>query len=424
MKTKISIFVLALLGTIFTAQSNNYIWLHGLNDDTSCWSIYQQALTPYIYSSTAYNNYRFGYSSDRSIEKIASDMWTAKTGYFGSGTILIGHSMGGLIARELEYNHSGSIKGIITIGTPHQGAPVLRELSNGGANKLTRKVGDKVKSSVNTSVAAIFIPIPGIGLTLAVLTSARIDDLYKYLVLPYIDKTINEEVAKNYGADCSKDMIPGSAYMNKIANRKVNVPILTFACQEDRWQLARLGYCTANNPTLQTNASANTDGNYDMGGYNQLNSLNGKFKTVGEIHANIASVCAVAGFFFSYFRTLSALHSCASVSWKSTAGYIDNGLDYDHADLIGAYHIDEITHNHKFLRRRWKTYSYVKVTEPHDGVVSINSQQLDKSKGTEVIWAASTIKGVNHMEEFNHKNTRAEFEKAIVLGGYTDTFKK
>ena len=34
-------------------------------------------------------------------------------------------------------------------------------------------------------------------------------------------------------------------------------------------------------------------------------------------------------------------------------------------------------------------------------------------------------RGENHMEEFNHPNTRAEFNKAIVLGGYEPTtFKK
>ncbi len=67
----------------------------------------------------------------------------------------------------------------------------------------------------------------------------------------------------------------------------------------------------------------------------------------------------------------------------------------------------------------------VAVPCPHDATVSTYSQLLDKTKGTNVIWAASTIKGVNHMEEFNHPNTRAEFNNAIVLGGYEPkTFKK
>ena len=71
------------------------------------------------------------------------------------------------------------------------------------------------------------------------------------------------------------------------------------------------------------------------------------------------------------------------------------------------------------------TTSTIAIPCAHDGTVSTYSQQLDRSKGTNVIWAASTIKGVNHMEEFNHPNTRAEFNKAIVLGGYKpETFQK
>jgi pimeloyl-ACP methyl ester carboxylesterase len=418
MKTRIYVFAFALLCTIFAAQGNDYIWLHGLNDGTDCWSIYQQAFTPS-------NGNTFYYDSKSGIEKMSFDMWASKSASFGSGTILIGHSMGGLIARELEYNHSGSIKGIITIGTPHQGAPVLGELYNGGANNLTRKVGNKAKSSVQASVTAICFTIPGVGFVLPVSINLGIDGLYKYVGLPYIDKTINEEVAKDYGADCSKDMIPGSTYMNKIANRKVNVPILTFACQEDRWQLARLGYCTQNQSTLQTDATINTDGNFDMGGYNQLNSLNSTFKTVGGVHAGIAGACAVGGFFFPYLWAASAAHGVASGSWYSTAGYIDDGLDFDHAVLLGSYHVDRIDTQHRFLWWKWTTTTYVTVPEPHDGVVGINSQQLDKSKGTNVIWANATIKGVNHMEEFNHYKTRAEFDKVINGDGtYPPIFKK
>ncbi len=61
----------------------------------------------------------------------------------------------------------------------------------------------------------------------------------------------------------------------------------------------------------------------------------------------------------------------------------------------------------------------------HDGTVSTYSQLLDKSKGTNVIWANAIIKGVNHMEEFNHYKTRAEFDKVINGDGtYPLIFKK
>lgn len=50
---------------------------------------------------------------------------------------------------------------------------------------------------------------------------------------------------------------------------------------------------------------------------------------------------------------------------------------------------------------------------PHDGLVSTYSQQLDKSKGNNVIWANTSIKGVNHAEQRNHPNTKEEFTFAL-----------
>jgi hypothetical protein len=72
-----------------------------------------------------------------------------------------------------------------------------------------------------------------------------------------------------------------------------------------------------------------------------------------------------------------------------------------------------------------KTVKYITVPLPHDGVVGIDSQQMDKSKGNNVIWANTTIKGVNHMEEFNHKNTREEFSRVLNGQSYAPlTFRK
>jgi hypothetical protein len=131
-----------------------------------------------------------------------------------------------------------------------------------------------------------------------------------------------------------------------------------------------------------------------------------------------------------------------------------NGLDYDHGILVGNCYYEQRSYCYTGLvcqetppppppieevggMKRVTapvctlvpgticTSSTVAIPVGNDGTVSTYSQQLDKSKGTNVIWAASTIKGVNHMEEFNHPNTRAEFNNAIVLGGYEPTtFKK
>jgi len=47
---KKSIIIIGLLISTFTelTLANNYVWLHGLNDDYNCWKIYNEALTPGI----------------------------------------------------------------------------------------------------------------------------------------------------------------------------------------------------------------------------------------------------------------------------------------------------------------------------------------------------------------------------------------
>ena len=115
---KRNIFITTILLSIISiASANNYVWLHGMNDAYNCWKIYDEAFTPGISD-------RFYYVCDTSISVIASrrnyNYTTSRyeTMYGKKDMILIGHSMGGIVARELEFNHPASVKGIITIGTP------------------------------------------------------------------------------------------------------------------------------------------------------------------------------------------------------------------------------------------------------------------------------------------------------------------
>lgn len=408
MKTKICIFAIALLTTLLNlnAQSNNYVWIHGLGGSADSWKVYQNAFTPN-------NGTRPDYKSDKSITKIVEGYWSENYDRFGKSTILIGHSMGGLVARELERNHSSSIKGIITIGTGHHGANFAKELKFGGElNQLVNGIVNRGNSCVNSTLVAFSFTFPGISSVL-IPTARVVDGIAATLVSPLGNLALNGVAALVYSPECTKDLQPNSEFIKTLETRKVNVPILTFACEEDRWQLARFARCQGNSKEMATNPSINSDGNYDMAGYNALNTTNNVIKIGGHTHTGFAVVCGVAGFWNPYLWAAAAAHTAAAVTWYSTSNYIDNGLDYDHAELVGAYRIDAIPHNHKFLWKRWTTYSYVQVPEPHDGIVPVKSQQLDKSKGNNVIWANTTIKGVNHAEERNHPKTYREFERVF-----------
>jgi hypothetical protein len=104
---------------------------------------------------------------------------------------------------------------------------------------------------------------------------------------------------------------------------------------------------------------------------------------------------------------------------------INNKLDFNHAVYIGAFHTEQRTDCRKIL---WwndcKTNTYT-IPDPHDGLIPVKSQYIASNQGNNVITPTSSIKNVNHLEEFNHKNTKAEFNKAIVEGGYGNgIFKK
>jgi len=401
MKTKINILIATLYFAFSSAsaQSNNYVWIHGLNGSADSWLVYQNAFTPN-------NGTRPAYKSDKSITNITKDFRSANIALFGKNTILIGHSMGGLVARELERNHSSTIKGIVTIGTGHQGAQFAKELHFGGLNSLKNKIVSNINQCFTNSTLAFALTFPGI--TPAAIKFTEVSNFVtKFLTGPIGDFALNEIAAMGFNKACTDDLQPGSPFLRTLEQRKINVPILTFASEEDRWPLARIIHCKLNYKKLATDPNINADGNFDLQGYNTLNTTNNIIKIAGHTHTGFAAALAVAGLLNPLRLVSAAAHGLAAANWYSAANYIDNGLDYDHAVLIGAYRVNKV--EQRLLMFRW--FQHIKVPEPHDGIVPVKSQLLDKTRGNQVIWANATIKGVNHMEQRNHPKTKDEFRK-------------
>jgi hypothetical protein len=424
--------IIAIFACTNVAKANKYVWIHGLNDNSDCWSLYNKDASIGNNKGTLVS---YNPSSTTSINGIATRVINnnsdLNSGY--EPTILIGHSLGGLVAREIESNNSSinyKVKGIITVGTPHQGARVLSNLNKGQLNAVASKLYDKT-SWVATSASQALLSILGpIGKSLSyVVTFIDVSGILKTkLTTTYIFPAIETQLA-GYNVDDQfvKDMKVGSPYMSTISNRKVNVPILTFACEEDRLALPRVGYCAVNKTTLQKE-NVNSDGKFEEKSGSYLD-ITKKVKTasyfasavtcgIGALTASL--VWSNPGWAYTSIMNFKASAQAVDLGW-----YIDNGMDFDHAVFVGASHVDEIATNHKFLWKRWTTYKYVTVPEAHDGVVPVKSQFMNQSAGTNVIIPNHTIKGVNHLEEFNHKNTKTEFIQTFAgTSPYGQTFKR
>lgn len=137
--------------------------------------------------------------------------------------------------------------------------------------------------------------------------------------------------------------------------------------------------------------------------------------TLGIVHTGIAATYLALGWWNFHGWAVGLSNGAAAASWYSFADYMDDGIDYDHAILIGASHV-------KKKKILW-WYKKVTVADDHDGVIPVSSQLLPTERGTTVIHGDHTITGVNHMEEFNHGDTKREFQKALA-GYYNPAFKK
>jgi len=116
------------------------LFLHGLTGKPEVFDSMREAIR-----SRGYRTASIGYDLQQPLSETArhvSEVVAAKLAASSSDPelVLVGHSMGGLIAREWTDNpllHNASIRALITIGTPHQGSawatlpPLLNLFANG-----------------------------------------------------------------------------------------------------------------------------------------------------------------------------------------------------------------------------------------------------------------------------------------------------
>lgn len=109
---------LSLMPAAALAQNTPVVFVHGLNSDASTW---QQA-ADYFGRSLAITPYLPDLSWSARYEDQARDL-QQRFQSLPSSTIAVAHSNGGLVSRD--WNRSHQLSGLVTVGTPHAGAPLV-----------------------------------------------------------------------------------------------------------------------------------------------------------------------------------------------------------------------------------------------------------------------------------------------------------
>lgn len=108
---------------------SNIAYLHGFGAATnnSVWQ-YAQGLFNQEFITTHSTN--TSYNGLNSISQTASSMSSSLVPY--ANTVVVAHSMGGVLAREIkrQQGSNSNIRALITVGTPHTGAPIAANAKN------------------------------------------------------------------------------------------------------------------------------------------------------------------------------------------------------------------------------------------------------------------------------------------------------
>ena len=206
---------------------SNIAYLHGFgaNTNNTVWQ-YAQGLFNQVFITSHSTN--TSYNGLASISQTASSMSSSLIPY--ANTVVVAHSMGGDLAREIkrQQGSNSNMRALITIGTPHTGAPIVTKTQNNLGTVTAWWLGDLAQGWVaygyNWDYAVYNIALP------------LLVDLIDILNLFFDPFDLNSAAAQ--------DLRPTSNFINTLnANPSSTLPPATYAVygQEDwysHWRLA------------------------------------------------------------------------------------------------------------------------------------------------------------------------------------------
>ncbi len=205
----------------------NIAYLHGFGSTTnnSVWQYARGIFNQEFITTSSTNN---SYNGLSSISQTASTMSSTLVPY--TNTVVVAHSMGGDLAREIKrlQGTNSKIRGLITIGTPHTGAPITTKTQSNLGTVTAWWVGDLAQGWVaygySWDYAVYNIALP--------LLSGLIDILNLFFD-PF-----------DLNSAAAQDLRPGSNFINTLnSNPSATLPSATYSIygQEDwfsHWRLA------------------------------------------------------------------------------------------------------------------------------------------------------------------------------------------
>ncbi len=418
-KTFIMIF---LLISLVSFSANKYIWLHGLEGEKgpNIWDIYQQMLT-------ATNGYILEYPSNNSISAIASILYLnhLKPIEQHDSFILIGHSMGGLVARSMQ-RLSPHVKAIITIGTPNSGSTLLQNTLNGKIYDFFSNAMKNANKAIDVSlVSGIFSGIPVTTIAAPIILPISI---FKNITLNKTLQLLKVTYQSGIGIyalshPCIRDMLPGSKYLTDLNSKQTTVPHINIYGAENNWQVVRA--MGSLNRIAEVKSPDNIDKSYDQEFIPQIQAGLAFIYQIQSAHNLVYNALAVPAIFMPWIWLTRELVLKARFEWDALSRYLDVGMHADFATNMGA--IEYRLQNYCIpigldLRKLTCKQMYLPYILENDGILSKKDVVSSLQTGNNLYHVQ--VVGVNHQEMGNHIEIRKLLDGIINLKTYGDVFAK
>ncbi len=190
-----------------TAQDRGSVWVHGLNSSGDNWSKWEQLFTQErkMFDRT-YRGQPYTYNTTGGVQNAALSVRYSYTP--DTRTIYFGHSMGGVIGREVDVSYPNSVGGFVSFGSPFDGANIANSVRNGAANSFISDGVNKVTRG----------PSRQLGPVVYIIWNLVVDDVVRSIQ----DKLTNVYSQNDQGIT---DLQEGSSYLQSgIRNSQTVTP--------------------------------------------------------------------------------------------------------------------------------------------------------------------------------------------------------
>ena len=436
MKKITSIFLL-LAFTVASAQDRNVLWAHGLNENASFWN-QQRNNAKRDYRIKPYGN---TYLTNEGVQRYANRLRVASAPIKGSQTIAVGHSLGGVAIRQVNKDDNSLYGGMITLGTPLDGARILNQIISGEADKFIQQSLSILRRGPNFSKSKnLFQKLETVIGAVLSLNSSRIKSAFIQVagskiildIITGIEGDFQGTITDSFNPkDPSiQDLAEKSTYMNGMRSFQSSQPKINAWGNEESPVHVRL---MASDLSLKSSDQDNILSDY--------NKLGNQYKAIadGIGPGSPLRYLLPKGYIFAISDVFGGRkrRRREKEAWNAGADYIRRGWEIAWNELTGARYWGKYTATERFYecsggnnpleygpdekmnfynsRRqcRWvnkRVIRYRWINGPSDGLIKKSSQvgQNSKWKGKEV-----ELRGVNHFEMGEHSAVGKFFEETF-----------